>query len=536
MSGHSDLEVTGHPYDFYALENKSRIDPNNRNGFSKEDELFHDNSKFIGKPVFPSELPYDHYAKPPLPAELPYNHYTSSPISQSTLSPISHRSSHSNLSSQYLNGQYQGPSSPASRAPLTELNGDSNQRKRSWKWWIIGGAIILLVIIVVSVVPAVIASRKHSSVAEVSGGSASSNETTSSKPSSIKPSSTIPAVSTATNAASSAISTVAPFQRNVAALSYAVDSVNITKVYYQDNQGKILESANLATSSTWTTSEVVTAQNGSSFAAAVSMPDNDFEITVIYLDNDNLMHDIRYNPDSNSWNEGSLGDKKYAAAPNSSLSVMYWQCRLCSNGTVIVFQDENYALQFGNLTSSGWVLTQIDVDVVENTGLSLQPFPRNSQADQINIYHQNTNSNLTLSAWMGTDYKWHLNAVTYYAMAMRSPIATSASYDIVEYTNKVLTGYELWGETLVMSDSGIKVNTYSGPHNDWEGMGRHPSPMSNSTYNERVFKSMAVTAIGAAFAVVGRDEQPDVIEGYQVASDTLNWVSTGTVDIGDVWG
>ncbi|PQE04903.1 hypothetical protein CJF30_00004683 [Rutstroemia sp. NJR-2017a BBW] len=489
MSGHSDLEVTGHPYDFYALENKSRIDPNNRNGLTKEDELFHDNSKFIGKP-------------------------------------------------------YQGPSSPASRAPLTELNGDSNQRKRSWKWWIIGGAIILLVIIVVSVVPAVIASRKHSSVAAVSGGSASSNETTSSKPSSTKPSSTIPAGSTATNAASSAISTVAPFQRNVAALSYAVDWVNITKVYYQDNQGKILESANLATSSTWTTSEVVTAQNGSSFAAAVSMPDNDFvrselditEITVIYLDNDNLIHDIRYNPDSNSWNEGSLGDKKYTAAPNSSLSVMYWQCRLCSNGTVIVFQDENYALQFGNLTSSGWALTQIDVDVVENTGLSLQPFPRNSQADQINIYHQNSNSNLTLSAWMGTDYKWHLNAVTYYAMAMRSPIATSASYDIVEYTNKVLTGYELWGETLVMSDSGIKVNTYSGPHNDWEGMGRHPSPMSNSTYNERVFKSMAVTAIGAAFAVVSRDEQPDVIEGYQVASDTLNWVSTGTVDIGDVWG
>jgi hypothetical protein len=271
------------------------------------------------------------------------------------------------------------------------------------------------------------------------------------------------------------------------------------------------------------------------------------------LDNDNLIHDIRYNPDSNSWNEGSLANQKYTAAPNSSLSVMYWQCRLCSNGTVIVFQDENYALQFGNLTSSGWALTQIDVDVVENTGLSLQPFPRNNQADQINIYHQNTDSNLTLSAWMGTgrplksqftlpfltnfqDYKWHLNAVSYYAMAMRSPIATSASYDIVEYTNKVLTGYELWGETLVMSDTGIKVNTYSGPHNDWEGMGRHPSAMSNSTYNERVFKSMAVTAIGAAFAVVGTDEKADVIQGYQVLSDTLNWVSTGTVDIGDVWG
>jgi hypothetical protein len=232
---------------------------------------------------------------------------------------------------------------------------------------------------------------------------------------------------------------------------------------------------------------------------------------------------------------------------------MYWQCKLCSNGTVIAFQDENFTLQFGNLTSSGWTLTQIDVEVVENTGLSLQPFPRDSQPDQINLYYQTTDSNLTISAWMGSgrplklyltlalpnmlsDHKWHLNAVSYYAMAMRSPIASAASYDIVKYTNKVLTGYQLWGETLVMSDTGIKVNTYSGPHNDWEGMGRHPSAMSNSTYNQCVFKSMAATAIGAAFAVVGRDEQADVIEGYQVAYDTLNWVPTGTVDIGGVWG
>jgi hypothetical protein len=271
MSGHSDLEVTGHPFDFYALENKSRIDPNNRNGLTKEDELFHDNSKFIGKPVFPSELPYDHYAKPPLPAELPYDHYAASPISQATLSPISHRSN-SNLSSQHLNGHFQGPSSPASgMSPLTELNGESKKKNKSWKWWIIGGAIILLIVIVVSVVPAVIASQKHSSVAAVSRGSASPSGTTTSKPSS-----TSPAASTATNATSSAVSTVAPFQRNVAALSYAENSVNTTKVYYQDNQGKILESTNLATSTSWSTSEVVTAQSGSSFAAAVSMPDNTF--------------------------------------------------------------------------------------------------------------------------------------------------------------------------------------------------------------------------------------------------------------------
>ncbi|KAM3075298.1 hypothetical protein ACMFMG_007260 [Clarireedia jacksonii] len=528
MSGHSELEVTGHPYDFYAQENKSRLDANIRNGLTKENETFQDNSKFIGKPVFAAELPYDHYAaaKPPLPAELSYDNYTSSSISQATLSPISHRIN-SNLSSQQLNGHL----SQASRtAPLTEPN-EGSMKNRSWKWWIIGGVVALLVIIVVSVVPAVVASRKNTKAATVSGGIVSSNETSTSKPSSTRS-----ATSTATNAASSAISTVAPFQRNVAALSYAENSVNTTKVYYQDNQGKILESTNLATSSTWSTSEVVTAQNGSSFAVAVSMPDNTFEITVVYLDDDNLIHDIRYDADSKSWNEGSLADKKYTAAPNSSLAVIYWQCKLCSNGTVIAFQDENYALQFGNLTSSGWTLTQIKVDVVQNTGLSLQPFPRNSQADQINLYYQTSDSNLTISAWMGTDYRWHLNAVSYYAMAMRSPIASSASYDIVEYTNRVLTGYELWGETLVMSDTGIKVNTYSGPHNDWEGMGRRPSAMSNSTYNQRVFKSMTVTATGAAFAVVGRAEQADVIEGYRVADDTLNWISTGTVDIGDVWG
>lgn len=116
------------------------------------------------------------------------------------------------------------------------------------------------------------------------------------------------------------------------------------------------------------------------------------------------------------------------------------------------------------------------------------------------------------------------------------PIAASASYTSVSWTGDVNTEFETWGETLTLSRNGIKTNTYMGAHNDWEAMGAHPSAMSNSTQNSKVFKSIAATAIGAAFAVVESDGKADVIEAYQVKDDTINWSSTGTVDIGDVWG
>ena len=50
------------------------------------------------------------------------------------------------------------------------------------------------------------------------------------------------------------------------------------------------------------------------------------------------------------------------------------------------------------------------------------------------------------------------------------------------------------------------------------------------------FESVAVTAIGNAFAVVKQDGQPDFIESWRVEDDLLDWRSTGDVDLHGTWG
>ena len=62
-------------------------------------------------------------------------------------------------------------------------------------------------------------------------------------------------------------------QRNIAALSYSLNSVNNTRVYFQDNDGQIIEAANSADNPKWSISRIgIGGKNGSAIAAAVSRP------------------------------------------------------------------------------------------------------------------------------------------------------------------------------------------------------------------------------------------------------------------------
>ena len=62
-------------------------------------------------------------------------------------------------------------------------------------------------------------------------------------------------------------------QRNIAALSYALNSVNNTRVYFQDDDGQIIEAAKSTDNPKWSISRIgIGGKNGSAIAAAVSRP------------------------------------------------------------------------------------------------------------------------------------------------------------------------------------------------------------------------------------------------------------------------
>ena len=68
-------------------------------------------------------------------------------------------------------------------------------------------------------------------------------------------------------------SPTSPPQRNIAALSFASESVNHTRVYFQDKLGQIMKAANSATDTQWSINGTgIIGKNGSAIAAAVSRP------------------------------------------------------------------------------------------------------------------------------------------------------------------------------------------------------------------------------------------------------------------------
>ena len=100
-----------------------------------------------------------------------------------------------------------------------------------------------------------------------------------------KRSGTISVTSSSNSSAVPISSPTSPPQRNIAALSFASESVNNTRVYFQDNVGQIMEAANTANDTKWSINGTgVIGKNGSAIAAAVSRPDFPLVSHISYID------------------------------------------------------------------------------------------------------------------------------------------------------------------------------------------------------------------------------------------------------------
>ena len=107
-----------------------------------------------------------------------------------------------------------------------------------------------------------------------------------------------------------------------------------------------------------------------------------------------------------------------------------------------------------------------------------------------------------------------------------SPIAAASSF------SSLSTGSNTWIKVLSLSNTGIEVDTWSGGTNTWLQNSSRPSTMSNST-SEGSFRSIAVTALGRAFAVESTPGKENIIQSWQL-EDNVDWKETGNVDIGSV--
>lgn len=143
--------------------------------------------------------------------------------------------------------------------PQYPANSDAQQNlpPQPRRKWLLYGGIAAILIVVAAVLGGVLGSRANKK--SPSESSSTLLPSTSSNAPSPFPS-------------SNAINTIQT-QRKLAAVSYAVDSVDNTRIYYQDNAGEIVEAANSAKTNTWTQTKLgFFAKNGSTIGAAVSRP------------------------------------------------------------------------------------------------------------------------------------------------------------------------------------------------------------------------------------------------------------------------
>lgn len=127
------------------------------------------------------------------------------------------------------------------------------QRLSKRRWIIIGG-IIGLILILGAVLGGVLGSRHKSS-----GTASLTSPSNSSAPSPSNSSAPSPSVT--------------PTQRNIAAVSFASNSANVSRVYFQDDVGQILEASNTEGDTAWSINKTgISGKNGSAIAAVVSRP------------------------------------------------------------------------------------------------------------------------------------------------------------------------------------------------------------------------------------------------------------------------
>lgn len=133
-----------------------------------------------------------------------------------------------------------------------------HQEPRSRRKWLIIGAIVAVLIIIAAVVGGVLGSKgKKNSSEESTSSSATSGTSTSA----ISPSGTSSSLPTPTIAQ----------KRNIAAVSFENKSVNQTRLYFQKNDGKLVESVPGGTTGRLLEFDT-TAKKGTALAAAVSRP------------------------------------------------------------------------------------------------------------------------------------------------------------------------------------------------------------------------------------------------------------------------
>ena len=358
----------------------------------------------------------------------------------------------------------------------------------------------------------------------------------------------------ASNSSSVAIS---PSSKLASMTWIGLDGVLQYRLYFQDDQQMIRETAWNASSKSWALTQTIgKAKLASPIAAVVTGPsDHPFvsdctvrvqgkwltdaqQLNIYAIDEDGLVIEW-VSTDGMSFNPGGLTDLRLPPANSSGLTAIWdrWtQCPTCANTLLFAYERPDGHLEVGNLTDQGWRWTQLQSSTATGTSLALALHWQESLPGDIRLYYQTPKGDLVSQSYNTTSGNhWQsLESLPIDHLGSIVPLTTftwgnvpNPEGDLTTAFNPILSS----SYSNITDKGGIRVNSWNGR------LGEQDSafPQTPDVLADARAISLAANIDKHAYALErGRKGGGNAggllqVREYEMGRDGITWTLVGTV-------
>ncbi|MCJ1271465.1 hypothetical protein MMC22_011366 [Lobaria immixta] len=308
---------------------------------------------------------------------------------------------------------------------------------------------------------------------------------------------------------------------SLAAVSWNdTNAVTQYRLFHQDENNLIKESAWNSSSRTWHVSNpaIGNAKAASPIAAVVTGPPHfRFKINLYAIDASNRLLEW-FSTDDVTFKPGPLTDLGRLTAENSKVAAVWHRhlgCDMCSNTLLLVYENSDGKLQFGNTTATGWTWSTLAANFIPGSSLSMNIKWQKNHPAGVRVYYQAENQYLSDLRWEynNSPSLWDLTGDQSFQMIPKGAPITSVVWGVAPGE-----GRPIWMEILSSGVTGIMVNWW-GFNWVWRPL-QTPTIMNDGLNN---YISLAANADAHVFAL----EDGNVHEFKMEADGT--WALVGDI-------
>ncbi|KAL8743180.1 MAG: hypothetical protein Q9190_004445 [Brigantiaea leucoxantha] len=312
------------------------------------------------------------------------------------------------------------------------------------------------------------------------------------------------------------------------------DGHQYRRLYYQDVNGTIKETAWNSSESSWYASNENLGHATTKSPIAATVAGNTtwpFQINLYYLAPDGHLVEMLSN-DGTTWREGATSSAGIIPAPNSNLAAIWTQsdqgsCGECGGPQIllIAFQESNNRIIVANTSDTTPVLATLDANPLTGTGLAFQQVWHSKGSPGLRIYYQDDAEDLCTIDWETEVGAEALDSAWSWTLHEDAPInAISRGAQIASFSwgTNATTGDPVLQRTLTSGPQGVSSFGLGGGREPDRWQAEHPAVMENI----QAYSSLAANADRHVYAL-----ETGIVQEFVLSSDGTTWNQIGNVTL-----